>query len=330
MCQGNSQATLSALFSAMKMIDDIHSRGGVVKEFSSVCGGLPSPEAADNPLMYKFSWSPMGVLSACKNDAFYRWDNEIESVDGKQLLRAAAPFSGAWPALKLECLPNRNSLLYEKKYGIPHAENLFRGTLRFSGFCGIMSVFQTMGLFEAVDANGVAWIDVLYSLRDRAGAFETFDDYLLYCAGGDAENAVRAAECLDFLGMDGSSPVAYPDNLVASFCEVLKSKCRYEEGERDMCLMHTSIHAVFGDGVEERHRSSLQVFGDSNHSAMSKTVGYTAAAATDLLLNDPSIASSGGLLLPISKDIYLPLLDALATEGVKFTEEVKVDAAFSF
>ena len=25
---------------------------------SQVCGGLPAPEAADNPLMYKFSWSP--------------------------------------------------------------------------------------------------------------------------------------------------------------------------------------------------------------------------------------------------------------------------------
>ena len=308
----------------MKIIDDIHDRGGVIKGFGSVCGGLPSPEAADNPLMYKFSWSPMGVLSACKNDAVYRLDNETIMVDGNQLLQAAAPFSGAWPALKLECLPNRNSLLYERKYGIANAENLFRGTLRYSGFSGVMSVFQTMGLLKAVDAEDLTWSDVLYSLQCRAGVFESFDDYLLYCAGGDAEKAARASECLAFLGMEGSSPLVYPDNLVASFCEVLKSKCRYEEGERDMCLMHTSIQAVFYDEVEEEHRSSLQVFGDSNHSAMSKTVGFTAAAATDLLLNDRVIASPGGLLLPISKDIYLPILDALATEGVKFKEHVKV------
>jgi hypothetical protein len=43
-------------------VDDIKSRGGIVTCFSSVCGGLPAPEAADNPLKYKFSWSPKGGL----------------------------------------------------------------------------------------------------------------------------------------------------------------------------------------------------------------------------------------------------------------------------
>lgn len=304
------------------MIDDIHSRGGIVKGFTSVCGGLPAPEAASNPLMYKFSWSPMGVLSACKNGAVYRLGGDAIEVDGNHLLRAATTFSDAWPALKLECLPNRNSLLYESKYGIPHAENLFRGTLRYGGFSGIMSVFQAMGLLEAVDANGVTWSDAIYSLQRRAG-FGSLGDFLLHCADGDTKNAERAAECLEFLDMDGSAVLSHPDNLVASFCEVLKSKCRYEDDERDMCLMHTSIQAVFGDEVLEEHKSSLQVFGDSNHSAMSKTVGYTAAAATEVLLDDKTIAP-GGLLLPTSKELYIPILDALATEGVRFKEAVKV------
>jgi len=306
----------------MKMIDDIHRRGGIVTAFNSVCGGLPAPEAADNPLMYKFSWSPMGVLSACKNDAVYRLDGETIEVDGSYLLRAAAPFNDAWPALKLECLPNRNSLLYEAKYGIPHAEDLFRGTLRYGGFSGIMSVFQTMGLLEDVDADGVTWSDAIYSLQRGAG-FGSLDDFLLFCANGNAENAARAADCLEYLDMDGSTPVLYAENLVASFCEVLKSKCRYIEGERDMCLMHTSINAVFGDEVKEEHHSSLQVFGDSKHSAMSKTVGYTAAAATEVLLNDKS-ALPAGMLLPTSKNLYIPILNALAAEGVQFKEEVKV------
>jgi alpha-aminoadipic semialdehyde synthase len=307
--------------SALRIIDDIHSRGGIVKKFTSVCGGLPSPEAADNPLMYKFSWSPMGVLSACKNDAVYRSNNDVIEVDGNYLLREAAPFTDAWPALRLECLPNRNSLLYEDKYGIHGAENIFRGTLRYSGFSGIMSVFQAMGLLEAVDASGMTWSEAIDSLQRKAG-FASLGDFLLFCAEGNQESALRAAECLQFLNMDGGVRLSCPDNLVASFCEVLKSKCRYEHNERDMCLMHTSVHAVFGDAVEETHHSSLQIFGDSHHSAMSKTVGYTAAAATDVLLADK--ARSGGLLLPISKDLYVPILDALATEGVCFKEGVKV------
>lgn len=39
---------------AMQMIDGAHKRGGMVKGFTSYCGGLPSPAAANNPLAYKF------------------------------------------------------------------------------------------------------------------------------------------------------------------------------------------------------------------------------------------------------------------------------------
>jgi alpha-aminoadipic semialdehyde synthase len=66
--------------SAMKIIDDVRERGGSISSFVSVCGGLPSPEAADNPLKYKFSWSPRGVISASQNAAKYRWEDHIVEV----------------------------------------------------------------------------------------------------------------------------------------------------------------------------------------------------------------------------------------------------------
>jgi hypothetical protein len=36
----------------------VRQEGGVLTSFESVCGGLPAPEFSDNPLGYKFSWSP--------------------------------------------------------------------------------------------------------------------------------------------------------------------------------------------------------------------------------------------------------------------------------
>lgn len=39
---------------SMKMIDEAHARKGKIKAFTSYCGGLPSPAAANNPLAYKF------------------------------------------------------------------------------------------------------------------------------------------------------------------------------------------------------------------------------------------------------------------------------------
>jgi len=66
--------------SAMKIIDDVKARGGTIRSFKSVCGGLPAPEAADNPLKYKFSWSPKGVITASQNAARFRWNGEIVEV----------------------------------------------------------------------------------------------------------------------------------------------------------------------------------------------------------------------------------------------------------
>ena len=57
--------------SAKRVIDRIHSEGGKIEEFYSLCGALPAPESANNPFKYKFSWSPKGVVMAGNNDAKY-------------------------------------------------------------------------------------------------------------------------------------------------------------------------------------------------------------------------------------------------------------------
>jgi len=71
---------------AARCVDRVRAQGGVVTEFSSVCGGLPAPEAATNPLGYKFSWAPRGVLTACKNDSAWLQDGEIRREPGSRLL----------------------------------------------------------------------------------------------------------------------------------------------------------------------------------------------------------------------------------------------------
>jgi saccharopine dehydrogenase-like NADP-dependent oxidoreductase len=63
----------------MRLIDDIRERGGSITSFKSVCGGLPAPDVSDNPLKYKFSWNPKGVISASQNTARYR-ENSVTVV----------------------------------------------------------------------------------------------------------------------------------------------------------------------------------------------------------------------------------------------------------
>lgn len=309
--------------SAMKIIDDIKSRGGTVTCFSSVCGGLPAPEAADNPLKYKFSWSPKGVISASQNDARYRWEGKVMEVRGHELLQSAAPFVENWPDLHLECLPNRDSLHYEKVYSIAGADTIFRGTLRYRGFSSLMNVFRNMGLFDTTPTQGKSWEEVINMLRNKRGGFLSVNDFVQACAEEDLDEARRAIETLEWLGILAGNSVSNSRSVVDAFCDVLESKLQYQQHERDMVAMHHTIEASFENGSEERHYSSLQVFGDPKMTAMSKTVGYTAAVSADLILSG-SLRGERGLLLPTVQKIYEPVLAALDLEGVSFEESVSV------
>ena len=69
----------------------------------------------------------MGVIRASQNDATFRRDGEAIYIHGDKLMASAKPFFG-FQSLNLECLPNRDSLVYGEKYGIESAQTIFRGS----------------------------------------------------------------------------------------------------------------------------------------------------------------------------------------------------------
>jgi saccharopine dehydrogenase (NADP+, L-glutamate forming) len=97
--------------SAMKIIDHIHGKNGKVEEFYSLCGALPAPETIDNPLGYKFSWSPKGVILASRNNALYLKKGEKIFIEPIDLFRDCFlyKFQGVG---ELEFYPNRDSISY--------------------------------------------------------------------------------------------------------------------------------------------------------------------------------------------------------------------------
>ncbi len=132
---------------AMRIIHSIKNRGGRILSFTSFCGGLPAPEANTNPLGYKFSWSPMGVLAASKSPARYLSQGNIVQVDSKDLFKSprSIHFQGIG---NLEGYPNRDSLPYVSLYGIPSVQTMIRGTLRYSGWCAFMRAAIELGLLS--------------------------------------------------------------------------------------------------------------------------------------------------------------------------------------
>ncbi|OBS65990.1 hypothetical protein A6R68_05470 [Neotoma lepida] len=67
---------------AMETIDKAKELGATVESYVSYCGGLPAPEYSDNPLRYKFSWSPVGVLMNIMQPASYLLNGKVKERHG--------------------------------------------------------------------------------------------------------------------------------------------------------------------------------------------------------------------------------------------------------
>lgn len=64
------------IMGTMKIVDEAKERGFKVVSYESFCGGLPVAEQADNPLGYKFSWSPGAAIKASRNQAIFFKDGK--------------------------------------------------------------------------------------------------------------------------------------------------------------------------------------------------------------------------------------------------------------
>jgi saccharopine dehydrogenase (NADP+, L-glutamate forming) len=305
---------------AMRIIHEIHGSGGRVLSFTSYCGGLPAPEANTNPFGYKFSWSPRGVLLASKNSAKYLKDGKVVTIPAERLF--ADPETIPMPGLAdLEGYPNRDSVTYREVYGIPEAANVLRGTLRYPGWCRTMKKVGDLGLLEDApvrDWSGKRYRDLTAGLA-QAGAGEDVKTAVARKLG--LEPASDVIGRLAWLGLfsDDLIPVAKGsafDILAARMVERLQ----YAEGERDMVVLQHVFVAESPAGRRERITSTLIDFGiPHGDSSMSRTVGLPAAIGARLVLEGR--ISETGVRVPVTPDIYDPILDELAELGIRFQEE---------
>ncbi|CAD7694370.1 unnamed protein product [Nyctereutes procyonoides] len=310
---------------AMETIDKAKEVGATIESYISYCGGLPAPEHSDNPLRYKFSWSPLGVLTNMMQPATYLLDGKVVTVaGGVPFLDAVTPM-GYFPGLNLEGYPNRDSTQYAVTYGIPTARTLLRGTLRYQGYARALNGFVKLGLINRdaapalrAEASPVTWKELLCDLvgispsskRDvlREAVFEKL---------GRDNTQLEAAE---WLGLLGDEQVPQAESVVDALSKHLARKLSYGPGEKDMIVMRDSFGIRHPSGHLENKIVDLVVYGDANgFSAMAKTVGLPTAMAAKMLLDGEIKAK--GLMGPFSKDIYEPILERIKAEGIVYTTQ---------
>ncbi|XP_021087475.1 alpha-aminoadipic semialdehyde synthase, mitochondrial isoform X2 [Mesocricetus auratus] len=310
---------------AMETIDKAKELGATIESYISYCGGLPAPEYSDNPLRYKFSWSPVGVLMNIMQPASYLLNGKVVNVTGGvSFLDSVTPMD-YFPGLNLEGYPNRDSTRYAEIYGIPSAHTFLRGTLRYKGYSKALNGFVKLGLInrEAYpalrpEANPLTWKQLLCDLVgiSRSSSCEKLKETVFTKLGGDSTQL----EAAEWLGLLGDEQVPQAESLVDAFSKHLVSRLSYGPEEKDMIVMRDSFGIRYPSGHLENKIIDLVVYGDSNgFSAMAKTVGLPTAMAAKMLLDGEIEAK--GLMGPFTKEIYGPILERIKAEGIVFNTQ---------
>ncbi len=131
-----------------------------VEEFYSYGAGFPTPEAANNPLRYKFTWSVAGVIRSYLRPGKVIADgrvvevkaDEVFSEKNRHILEIGEIGS------PLECYPNGNAEHYAELFGIRKTvKQMGRYACRLPGHCVFWSTMAKCGFLndQPVDVNGV-------------------------------------------------------------------------------------------------------------------------------------------------------------------------------
>jgi saccharopine dehydrogenase (NADP+, L-glutamate forming) len=310
--------------SAMKIIEEIKSKGEEIVSFKSYTGGLVAPESNDNPWGYKFSWSPRNVILAGQGTAKYMEKNRYRYLPYNRLftqidqveIEKFGMFDG---------YANRDSLAYRKTYGLENIPTMLRGTLRQQGFCKAWNVFVRLGLtddsYAIEDSEFLTYRELVEAFLPVDIAGETITSRLaLFMDVNESSEIIQKIAWTGILddkviGLKGATPAQILQHL-------LEQKWKLKESDKDLVVMQHQFEIKKKKGEIRKIISSLAVTGENSiYTAMAKTVGLPLAIATKLILNDR--VRLKGIHIPVYKEIYEPVLAELRNYGINFSENEK-------
>jgi saccharopine dehydrogenase-like NADP-dependent oxidoreductase len=312
--------------SAMKVIDEIRSKGGKMLLFESFTGGLVAPESDDNLWNYKFTWNPRNVVLAGQGGAAkFIQEGKYKYIPYQKLFRRTEVLS--IPDVgKFEGYANRDSLKYREIYGLEGIKTLFRGTIRRLGFSKSWDLLVQLGM---TDDSYVIENSENMSYRDFTNSFLAYNtedsvELKLRSYLQIAQDDLRWEKIKELDLFNANKKVGLKDASPAQILEkILSDVWSLSADDKDMIVM---LHK-FGyelNGEKKQIESSMLVKGDDQtYTAMAKTVGLPVGiAAVKILLGE---IDKPGVQIPLSKEIYKPILSELEDHGIHFKE---VEVAF--
>lgn len=307
--------------SASKILDEIRSKNGEIHSFKSFCGGLMAPENDSNPWNYKFTWNPRNVVIAGQGPAAAF----IEEKEYKYI-----PYGKLFERLEkievegygtFEGYANRNSLSYRPIYKLNTIPTIYRGTLRRPGFAQAWNIFVELGMTE--DSYVLENSETL-TPRNFINAFLPFQ------TGESVESKFKRLftkndselyHKFEWLGLfNDAEPIGLKNATPAQLLEkILVDKWKLNDNDKDMLVMHHEFEYTSENSRKKIVSSMVNIGENQVYTAMSNTVGLPVAICGKMILNGK--LTTKGVLIPVEKEIYDPILNELENYGITFQEK---------
>ena len=306
--------------SAMQIIDNVKKNDGKVTSFKSYCGGLPDMQHNNNPFGYKFSWSPRGVVMAGRNDGQYLEKGDVVYIPGKDLFKHY-DIIDIEDVGNLEAYTNRDALPYQELYGLNDAQTIFRGTLRYVGWCYTKKKAQELGLFDDAprkDLVGLTYAEMIQKLIESEDIDYIEEDTANFLGLEIHSNVIKKFK---WLGLFSNALLPDENNVMDMYSALLQKKLAMGEKELDLIILHHRFEASYGNKKEYITSTLVDSGIPDGDSAMSRTVSLPAAIAAALILEGKIKVT--GVKIPVMPELYNPVLAELETMGLKFIEKTK-------
>jgi len=308
--------------STMEILEKIRQKGGEITSYESFCGGILAPESPSNPWQYKFTWNPRNVVMAGAGGAVKFIQEGLYKFIPYHKLFRRTEFLTIPGYGRFEGYANRDSLKYISEYGLDGIPTMYRGTLRRPGFCRAWDVFVQLGATDdSYRMEGVA------QMTHRS----FINSFLAYHISDSVELKLmhylqipqdsELMEMFEWLGLFAEEPVGLSSGTPAQVLQhILEKKWTMTSADTDMLVMWHRIYYTL-QGQKFRLESSMVCKGKSaQNTAMAFTVGLPVAMATRLVTL--GLIQERGVLLPMRKEVYAPILAELAEWGIRFDERL--------
>ncbi len=308
--------------SAMQLLDSIRNKGGKILLFESFTGGLVAAESDTNLWNYKFTWNPRNVVLAGQGGAAqFIQEGTYKYIPYQKLFRRTEFFNIPGYG-QFEGYANRDSLNYREAYGLHDVLTLYRGTLRKVGFSKAWDIFVQLGM-----------TDDSYTIENSLGMRyrEFVNLFLPYSPTDSVELKLRHylnidqddiiwSKLIELDLFNANKKITLEKATPAQILqEILEASWSLNEDDKDMIIMYHKI-GYEQDGKKYQIDANMVVIGENRtYTAMAKTVGLPTAIATLLVLNKK--ITTPGVQIPLTKEVYTPILKDLENYGLLFTEQ---------